>query len=228
MEEVRRLRQERDWTQAELAFHASLAPSVISEIENGKRDPSAGTLKKLANALGVSVGELFPGKVQASLFEEDGPEQRRSPFIEAWTSHLLRLAREWEDAPEDELNKGGAALLEDPGYRAAFLERHELAVAKCQEILGHFAEAVRQHAYLYETGDLPAIDPSQLAELRDAHWAINRVSAKWQIVAQAVVQAASKEIAPDELARFRKTERVIEGFEGYQDVVAQYEERLSA
>ena len=44
MQEVRRLRQEKNWGQKELAFHANLAQSVISEIETGKRSPSARTL----------------------------------------------------------------------------------------------------------------------------------------------------------------------------------------
>ena len=58
--EVRRLRKAKGWTQTALAFHAGLAPSVISEIETGKREPRAGTLRKLASALGVEVRDLYP------------------------------------------------------------------------------------------------------------------------------------------------------------------------
>jgi transcriptional regulator with XRE-family HTH domain len=72
VQEVRRLRQERGWNQTELAFRSRLAPSVISQIENGKRDPSAGTLKKLAKALEVEVADLFP-KGQAPLPFEEAP-----------------------------------------------------------------------------------------------------------------------------------------------------------
>lgn len=72
MQEVRRLRQERGWNQSELAFRSRLAPSVISQIENGKRDPSAGTLKKLAKALEVEVADLFP-KAQSPLPFEEAP-----------------------------------------------------------------------------------------------------------------------------------------------------------
>jgi transcriptional regulator with XRE-family HTH domain len=70
--EVKQLRLAREWNQTELAFHAGLAPSVISEIENGKRDPSARTLRKLAEALKVDVADLFP-KGQAPLpdFEDE-------------------------------------------------------------------------------------------------------------------------------------------------------------
>lgn len=59
MEKVRRLRQEKGWNQTELAFYAGLAPSVISQVETGKRNPGAATLRKLADALGVGIPELF-------------------------------------------------------------------------------------------------------------------------------------------------------------------------
>src|SRR5918997_6538860 len=79
MREVRRLRQEKGWNQTELAFYAGLAPSVISEIETGKRNPSAGTLHKLAEALDVDVPDLFERtqdlKVQAPLPPEDAWER---------------------------------------------------------------------------------------------------------------------------------------------------------
>jgi transcriptional regulator with XRE-family HTH domain len=59
MQAVKRLRLARGWTQNELAFHAGLATSVISQVETGKRSPAARTLKKLATALDVEVAELF-------------------------------------------------------------------------------------------------------------------------------------------------------------------------
>jgi transcriptional regulator with XRE-family HTH domain len=65
MYEVRRLRLEKEWNQNELAFHADLAPSVISQIETGKREPSATTLRKLADALGVDIPDLFSPKAPA-------------------------------------------------------------------------------------------------------------------------------------------------------------------
>ena len=82
MLEVKRLRQEREWNQTELAYHAGLAPSVISQIENGKRDPTARTLRKLAEALSVEVADLFPKKAQAPLpldSPADGAIRSRRP-----------------------------------------------------------------------------------------------------------------------------------------------------
>jgi transcriptional regulator with XRE-family HTH domain len=71
MDEVRRLRLEKGWSQNELAFYAHTAPSVISLIETGKRDPNATTLRKLAEALGVEIPELFgsPGEATVPLVE---------------------------------------------------------------------------------------------------------------------------------------------------------------
>jgi transcriptional regulator with XRE-family HTH domain len=84
MQEVRSLREEKGWGQKELAFHAHLSQSVISEIETGKRSPSARTLQKLAGALGVEVRDLFP-LGQAPLFgespEHELPSEER---LAAW------------------------------------------------------------------------------------------------------------------------------------------------
>jgi transcriptional regulator with XRE-family HTH domain len=98
--EVKRLRQEREWNQTELAYHAGLAPSVISQIENGKRDPTARTLRKLAEALSVEVADLFPKKAQAPL-PLDGPvggagdPVEAAKMIRALASTAAELASVW-------------------------------------------------------------------------------------------------------------------------------------
>jgi len=58
--EIRRLREERGWTGAQLAVYAGMAPSAVSQIETGRRSPNTGSLAKIANALGVEVVVLFP------------------------------------------------------------------------------------------------------------------------------------------------------------------------
>jgi len=72
--EVRRLREGRGWNQAKLAVEAGMAPSAVNQIENGKRSPSAASLTKLAEALGVEVRDLFPleqPRLPESLTAED-------------------------------------------------------------------------------------------------------------------------------------------------------------
>jgi transcriptional regulator with XRE-family HTH domain len=102
MKEVRRLRERKGWTQNQLAYHASTAPSVISLIETGKRDPNATTLRKLAEALGVEVPDLFRGsevnpKAEApQLRFEDLEELRREDPYAPWLEFANRCADRWE------------------------------------------------------------------------------------------------------------------------------------
>ena len=74
-EAVRRRREELRLTGAQLAEKAGMAPSAVSQIETGKRTPSSSSVVKLAAALGVEVGDLFP-KGQASL--PDFEDERRA------------------------------------------------------------------------------------------------------------------------------------------------------
>jgi transcriptional regulator with XRE-family HTH domain len=79
---IRRLREQKGWNQTELGFHANASPSIISLIENGKRNPSTTTLAKIAGAMGVDVVDLFPKKVQQQVplwRAEEESEQRHEP-----------------------------------------------------------------------------------------------------------------------------------------------------
>lgn len=49
----------RRMTNEELAAKSGLAIRVISEIRNGKRNPTVATLKAVADALGLTMSELF-------------------------------------------------------------------------------------------------------------------------------------------------------------------------
>ncbi len=124
MLEVKRLRQAREWNQTELAYHAGLAPSVISQIENGKRDPSARTLRKLADALKVDVADLFP-KGQAPLPLEEGGRPSAPEILGERVDDIVTMSREEFGRFAEDL--GTAELLElaqalDREYRARFAE----------------------------------------------------------------------------------------------------------
>jgi transcriptional regulator with XRE-family HTH domain len=58
--EVKRLREEKNWSMAKLAVEADMSVSGVSMIENGKRNLTTTTLAKLARALEVEVVDLFP------------------------------------------------------------------------------------------------------------------------------------------------------------------------
>ncbi len=57
---LKRLREQKDLSQLELAKRADVAQAYISEMEAGaKKNPGVETLRKLAKALGVDVRELL-------------------------------------------------------------------------------------------------------------------------------------------------------------------------
>jgi transcriptional regulator with XRE-family HTH domain len=58
--EIKRLRTEKGWSQAQLAVYSETSQPTVNQIETGKRNPSTETLAKLARALGVEVMDLFP------------------------------------------------------------------------------------------------------------------------------------------------------------------------
>jgi len=56
---IRHLRRERELSQEALAFAADIHPKHLSEIERANKDPRATTVVRLADALGVTVAELY-------------------------------------------------------------------------------------------------------------------------------------------------------------------------
>jgi len=58
---IRHLRRERELSQEALAFAADIHPKHLSEIERANKDPRSTTVARLAEALGVSVAELYEG-----------------------------------------------------------------------------------------------------------------------------------------------------------------------
>jgi transcriptional regulator with XRE-family HTH domain len=73
---IKRLREERGWSQAELARRAGITQAMISYLETGKRSwhlLSVGAAQRLARSLGVSIG----------YFEASDDESQMEPATEA-------------------------------------------------------------------------------------------------------------------------------------------------
>ena len=56
---IRQLRDQQEYTQEELAHRARIHVTYLSGIERGVRNPSLRSIRALAKALGVRVGQLF-------------------------------------------------------------------------------------------------------------------------------------------------------------------------
>lgn len=53
------MRAERGWSQEDLAAVAGMDRSFIAHVERGARNISIDNIEKLANGLGVNVGDFF-------------------------------------------------------------------------------------------------------------------------------------------------------------------------
>ncbi len=108
--EIRRLREEKGWSQAKLGVESGLGPSGISQIETGRRNPSAASLQRIAEALGLEVRDLFP-LGQAPLLELDG--EWRAPVLRGQIELVNHLATRWDeqiDRKDHEHDQDSAAV----------------------------------------------------------------------------------------------------------------------
>lgn len=91
-EHIRRLRLRRHVSVRAFAAQTGFSPSFISQLENGQVTPSLGSLQKIADTLGITLGEFF-----AAATTEDETliirQQDRKRLESTWTDvHLEALA----------------------------------------------------------------------------------------------------------------------------------------
>lgn len=83
---IRRLRKGKQLDQENLAKQTGITQSYLSQIENDRKDPSMSTLRKICDALNVSL----PGLLLLSMSEEDVQPDRWEEFEEL-RPHLIEL-----------------------------------------------------------------------------------------------------------------------------------------
>ena len=94
---VRRYRDAKGWTQAQLATRCGLAPATISRVERGLERPAGRTVAALAEALGVEASRLLGLEGQPELFP--APDSLR-----------LALVRRIMELPDERIEDAHAAL----------------------------------------------------------------------------------------------------------------------
>ena len=88
---IRRLRIKRHLYLRAFAVQTGFSPSFISQLENGQVSPSLGSLQKIADALGVTLGEFFAATTagEEALIVRTGD---RRQLDSTWTdAHLVAL-----------------------------------------------------------------------------------------------------------------------------------------
>jgi transcriptional regulator with XRE-family HTH domain len=58
---IKYLRKKRNWSQEDLALEANVNTKYLSDLENGRRNPSLLILERIAIALNISISELTKG-----------------------------------------------------------------------------------------------------------------------------------------------------------------------
>ncbi len=141
-QEVRRRREELGLTGAQLAARAGMAPSAVSQIETGKRTPSSASVIKLAEALGVEVGSLFP-KAQAPLpLEQEAAPRGGLSFGEVQAFLEDRLGHAWIALPEDEWDNWWLGVSRDEAKSRLRQIRDEAALL-AEEFMATYGKANR-------------------------------------------------------------------------------------
>src|SRR5512139_3959103 len=90
-ERVRRLRLKRHMYLRAFAVQTGFSASFISQLENGQVSPSLGSMQKIADALGVTLGEFFTTAASEDEALVVRPSDRRR-LDSTWTdAHLEAL-----------------------------------------------------------------------------------------------------------------------------------------
>lgn len=110
---LKRLRQERDWTQQDLSDTSGVSVPTISKVESGKSQPDQDTLQKFATAFGLpSVGAIYARQDDQSRHTDLTPSRPKVPHdetarvltaelyseLESLTNRLYRLVAQIERA----------------------------------------------------------------------------------------------------------------------------------
>ncbi|MFQ5692485.1 MAG: helix-turn-helix domain-containing protein [Nitrospinota bacterium] len=97
--EIRRLRRGQGMSQAELARRASVEVRHISRLENERHSPTADVLTRIAGALGVLPGDLWPAPRADGAYKADG---------------TLKADGERPAPPPPKTSEGGAVYTAEP------------------------------------------------------------------------------------------------------------------
>jgi transcriptional regulator with XRE-family HTH domain len=92
LRELKRLREEKGWSQTKLASESGIDRATINQVEGGKRSPTIATLEVLADVMDVEVADFFP-KAQPPLPLHEEHRGLTEDFLELVNFQLERFLR---------------------------------------------------------------------------------------------------------------------------------------
>jgi transcriptional regulator with XRE-family HTH domain len=119
---LKKIREEKNLTQDQLAEASGVARYIISEFENQKRRPSPRTISRLAEALGCSYIELIAGKQDS----EEEKRKNRGENKQQYLAEAVSLTKmHYSNKGFDE-----ELLMQISGYLSYLIEEYDTSCAR--------------------------------------------------------------------------------------------------
>jgi putative transcriptional regulator len=128
LRELKRLRKEKNWSQARLAEESGVSRVTINQTEGGRHSPNIETLQKLALAMETEVADFFPKDAKPSGPRSLGwalsaPEEEYGEWIKS--AKLLSLHKLW-------------ILLTQYASELKVGEQHRFVVGRAQQAIDQY------------------------------------------------------------------------------------------
>jgi transcriptional regulator with XRE-family HTH domain len=166
---VRRLREERSLSLKQLAERALVSESFVSQVERGVANPSVASLRRIAGALGTSIGALFDGRQLSGVVVRANDRAR-----------LVHPRRKWQDfllTPQSATRLQVILSVIEPGEGSGNKPYAHDSDEECVLVLeGQLEFRIKGESYLLEEGD------SLTFESRLPHWNRNPGATKAEVL----------------------------------------------
>lgn len=166
---VRQLREDRGMAMRELAEKAGVSSSFVSQVERGIANPSVASLRRIAEALGTSIGALFDGRDTVGTFVPASERPR-----------MVHPERKWEDfllTPQTARRLQVILSIIEPGEGSGDEPYSHDSDEECVIVLkGSLEFNISGEAYVMNEGD------SLTFESRQLHWNRNPGPSKAEVL----------------------------------------------